>query len=194
MTLKEKIVYEALRQFSTKGFLATSTADIIRAAGTSKGGLYNHFKNKEQLFFEALSQARKIWRERNLADMDQIPRPIDKIKKILSNYRDRYLADSDNFPGGCIFVNLTVELSDQRPHLAHAVNEGFARFKNMLNRLLDEERSAGTIKADVDTGRVVELIFCGLLGACVMYTSDKSRQNLDLTIDTLTAYLDQIRI
>ena len=83
MTLKEKIVIEALRQFSTKGFLATSTAEIIQAAGTSKGGLYNHFKNKEQLFFEALSQARKIWRERNLDGVDRIARPVEKIKKIL---------------------------------------------------------------------------------------------------------------
>jgi TetR/AcrR family transcriptional regulator, transcriptional repressor for nem operon len=60
--------------------------------------------------------------------VDQIPRPVDKIKQILGSYKDRYLADSDNFPGGCIFVNLTVELSDQRPHLAQAVNEGFIRF------------------------------------------------------------------
>lgn len=192
MTLKEKIISEALRQFSIKGFLATSTADIIQAAGTSKGGLYNHFKNKEQLFFETLSQARKIWRERNLAGVDQISRPIDKLKQILSNYRDRYLTDSDNFPGGCIFVNLTVELSDQRPHLAEAVNEGFVRFKTMLKRLLQQERDAGTLKPEVDIERVVEMIFSGLLGACVMYTSDKSKQNLDRTIRTLIDYVDLI--
>ncbi len=192
MTLKEKIVFEALRQFSTKGFVATSTADIIQAAGTSKGGLYNHFKSKEQLFSEALSQARKIWRERNLTGLDQIPRPIDKIKKILANYRDHYLADSENFPGGCIFVNLAVELSDQRPHLAQAVHEGFVRLKKMLKRLLNDERAAGMLKTDVDTDRVVEMIFAGLLGACVMYTSDKSKQNLDLTINTLTDYLTRI--
>lgn len=193
MTLKEKIVAEALRQFSTKGFLATSTAEIIQAAGTSKGGLYNHFKSKEQLFYAALSQARKIWRERNLTGVDGVPRPIDKIQRILTNYRDRYLMDSDNFPGGCIFVNLTVELSDQRPQLARAVNEGFVRFKAMLGRLLDEERAAGTLKPEVDTGRVVEMIFSGLLGACVMYTSDKSVGNLNRTIDTLVGYLDGLK-
>jgi TetR/AcrR family transcriptional repressor of nem operon len=192
MTLKENIIYEALRQFSTKGFLATSTADIIQAAGTSKGGLYNHFKSKEHLFFEALSQARKIWRERNLAGVGRIPRPVDKLKQILANYRDRYLTDSNNFPGGCIFVNLLVELSDQRPHLAEAVNEGFVRFKAMLKRLLEEERAAGSLKTGVDIDKVVEMIFAGLLGACVMYTSDKSKQNLDLTISALVAYLDDI--
>ncbi len=176
MILKEKIIFEALRQFSTKGFLATSTMDIIQAVDTSKGGLYNHFKNKEQLFLEVLSQARKIWRERNLTGLDQILRPIDKIRKILENYRDHYLVDSTNFPGGCIFVNLTIELSDQRPHLAAVVNEGFVRFKSMLRRMLAAERDAGTLKDGVDLDRVVEMVFSGLLGACVMYTSDKSKK------------------
>jgi TetR/AcrR family transcriptional repressor of nem operon len=192
MTLKEKIVTEALRQFSTKGYLSTSTGDIIQAAGTSKGGLYNHFKNKEQLFFESLLQAQKIWRERNLAGLNDIERPIDQIKKILENYRDRYLTDSDNLPGGCIFVNFTVELSDQRPHLAEAVNDGIKKFKTMIKRLLDEESAAGMLKKEVDTAGVTEVIFSGLLGACVMYTSDKSKENLDITINTLIDYLDQI--
>ena len=193
MTLKERIVSEALRQFSTKGFLATSTTDIIQAAGTSKGGLYNHFKSKEQLFYAALSQARKIWRERNLVGVDDVPRPLDKIKLILANYRDRYLMDSDNFPGGCIFINLTVELSDQQPQLARAVNDGFNRFKSMLKRLLDQEQAADTLKAGVDTAKVVEMIFSGLLGACVMYTSDKSVENLNRTIDTLIDHLDSLQ-
>lgn len=192
MTLKEKIVSETLRQFSTKGFMATSTSDIIHAAGTSKGGLYNHFKNKEQLFLEALSQARKIWRERNLTGVEEIPRPIDRIKHILINYKDHYLTDSDNFPGGCIFVNLTVELSDQRPRLAAVVNEGFVRFKSMLKRLLEKEQAAETLKTGVEIDKVVEMIFSGLLGACVMYTADKSKHNLNLTIGALVAYLDNI--
>ncbi len=192
MILKEKIVAEALRQFSAKGFLSTSTSDLIRAVGTSKGGLYNHFRSKEQLFHATLQQARKIWRQRNLTGLDSLPKPLDKIKKILENYRDYYLADNENFPGGCIFVNFTVELSDQKPHLAEAVNVGFYRFKDMLKRLLGEAEADGGLKQEVDTGKAAEIIFSGLLGACVMYTADKNRENLDLTINALLAYLEQI--
>ncbi len=192
MTLKEKIVAEALRQFSTKGFLSTSTSEIIQAVGTSKGGLYNHFRSKEQLFHAALQQAQKIWRQRNLIGLDSLPKPLDKIKRILENYRDYYLADSENFPGGCIFVNFTVELSDQQPHLAEAVNDGFYRFKDMLKRLLKEAEGDGSLKPEVDIRKVVEIIFSGLLGACVMYTADKSREDLDLTINALVEYLEQI--
>lgn len=192
MTLKDKIITEALRQFSTKGFMSTSTADIIEAAGTSKGGLYNHFDNKEQLFYEVLERAKLIWRERNLVGVHDIARPLDKIKKILENYRDNYLADSTNFPGGCIFINFAIELNDQQPALAEAVNDGLVKLKKMLKRLLDEEYASGTLRDDVDTRNVVELLYSGLLGACVAFTSEKSEEGLNVTINSLIEYLDQL--
>jgi TetR/AcrR family transcriptional repressor of nem operon len=192
MTLKDRIIHESLRQFSTKGYMSTSISDLLASTGTSKGGLYNHFKSKEELLFAALSEARKIWRQRNLAGLDQLPRPLDKIKKLLENYRDHYLTDAENFPGGCIFVALAVELNDQQPHLAREVNEGFKRFKGLLQRLLDQEQEAGRLKHGIDTGMVAEMIFSGILGACVAYTSDKSKENLDQTIKSLIAFLDMI--
>lgn len=194
MTLKDRIIHESLRQFSTKGFMSTTINDILEAVGTSKGGFYNHFKSKEELFFAALSEARKIWRQKNLAGLDHRDRPLDKIKKILENYRQHYLVDSEDFPGGCIFVALAVELNDQQPHLARAVNEGFDRFKGMLKRLLDQEKQAGTLKNGVDTKMVAEMLFAGILGACVAYTSDKSRENLDQSVEGLIAFLKMISL
>ena len=124
MDLKERIIQESLRLFSLKGFLSTSTHDILKAAGTSKGGLYNHFQSKEDLLLAVLSEARKIWREKNLDGLDQTETPVKKIKRLLENYRDRYLKDTKNFPGGCIFVTLSVELDDQSPHLSKELNKG----------------------------------------------------------------------
>jgi AcrR family transcriptional regulator len=192
MPLKTRIIEESLKLFSVKGYMSTSTTDIIQAAGTSKGGFYNHFRSKEQLFLETLSAARKIWREKNLHGIDAATRPLDKIRIILENYRDRYLADSHNFPGGCIFVNLAIELSDQAPDLAAEVNEGFVRLRGMIARLFDEEKASGGIPASTDTEEVTNLVFTGLLGACVMYTSDKSIRNLNAAISSLIAYIHNL--
>lgn len=192
MTLKERIIKEALVLFSTKGYMNTSISDILERAQTSKGGLYNHFASKEDLFREALSTARKIWRERNLDGIDPRERPLLQIRKILENYRDRYLPDLEDLPGGCIFVNLAVELSDQEAGLAAEVNEGFIRLKRMLTRLLEQEQRDGGLLPGVEVTQITELIFSGLLGACVLYTSDKSRTNLNLTIGALIDHLSRI--
>jgi TetR/AcrR family transcriptional regulator, transcriptional repressor for nem operon len=124
--------------------------------------------------------------------LQQIERPVNKIKKLLANYRNNYLADAENFPGGCIFVTLAVELNDQRPHLAREVNEGFLRFKRMLKRLLDQEMEAGDLREGVDTALVAEMVFSGILGASVMYISDKSMATLDRNIRALCDYLTLI--
>jgi TetR/AcrR family transcriptional repressor of nem operon len=194
MSLKDRIIHESLRQFSTKGFMSTTINDILEGVGTSKGGFYNHFKSKEELFFAALSEARKIWRQKNLAGLDRCPRPLDKIKRLLENYRDRYLPDFEDFPGGCVFVALAVELNDQHPHLAREVNEGFRRFKALLKRLLDQEQQGGTLKNGIDTTVVAEMIFGGLLGASVAFTADKSREHLDQCIEGLIAFLNMISL
>jgi TetR/AcrR family transcriptional repressor of nem operon len=189
MTLKDTIIHESLKLFSLKGFLSTSIEDIMKAASTSKGGLYNHFSSKEELFYAVPSEARKIWREKTLHELDETDRPIEKLIRLLMNYRDRYLKDADDFPGGCIFVTLSVELDDQRPHLARELNEGYVRLKAMIKRLLDQAQSAGEISATGNTHALTEMIFSGMLGASVMYGMDKSATNLDRTINSLIEYL-----
>ena len=78
MILKEKIIHESLRLFSLKGFTSTSIQDILAAANTSKGGFYNHFSSKEDLFYQVLDEARKIWRERNLSGLKQAESSLEK--------------------------------------------------------------------------------------------------------------------
>lgn len=194
MDLKERIVAESLKLFSLKGFLSTSINDILEAANTSKGGLYNHFENKESLFFAVLNEAKRIWREETLTDLEQISKPVDKIKKFLENYRDRYLKDRGNFPGGCIFVTLSVELDDQRPVLSHELNKGFAGLKAMLNRLLDQGKESGEVRKGIDTAAVTEMIFAGMLGASVIYGMEKSDACLDQAIGSLIEYLDRLAL
>ncbi len=193
MSLKEKIIHESLKLFSLKGFLSTSITDILEATNSSKGGFYNHFASKDDLFFQVLDEAQKIWRKRTLSGLDEIKSPVGKIEKFLENYRDRYLKDAENFPGGCIFVTFSVELDDQRPHLSKEVNAGFMGTKTMLKRLLDEGRALGELNDDVDTSTVTEMLFAGMLGASVIYGVDKSTASLDSSINSLIDYLEKLK-
>jgi TetR/AcrR family transcriptional repressor of nem operon len=193
MNLKERIIHESLKLFSLKGFLSTSINDILEAANTSKGGFYNHFASKEDLFFEVLDQARRIWRERNLSGLDEIESPVGKIKKLLENFRDRYLKDSEDFPGGCIFLTFSVELDDQCPHLSKEVNKGFVGLKAMLNRLLDEGKESGELSDSVSTNAITEMLFAGMLGATVIYGIEKSPESLDRSINALIDYLEKLK-
>ena len=192
--LQGRIIHESLRLFSLKGFVNTSVTDIMDSANTSKGGFYNHFSSKEDLFFQVLKEARGIWRERVLFGLDEIESPIGKAQKLLSNYKDRYLKDSENFPGGCVFVTFSVELDDQYPHLCEEVNKGFVGLKGMLRTLLREGKARGELGEAVDTAAVTELLFAGMIGASVSYGVNKSPESLDSSLGALISYLEQQRL
>jgi AcrR family transcriptional regulator len=192
MNLKEKIIHESLKLFSLKGFLGTSIHDILAAANTSKGGFYNHFASKEDLFFSVLDEARKIWREKNLKGLDKIENPIEVIKQLLKNYKDRYLKDADDFPGGCVFITLSAELNDQRPQLSKEIEKGFVGLKGMLRRLLEQGKESGELLKAVDTDAVTEILFSGMLGASLAYGVNKSKTGLDKSINALIEYLEQL--
>ncbi len=173
--------------------MSTSIQDILSAANTSKGGFYNHFSSKEDLFFQVLDEARKIWRDRNLRGLDELNEPIDKVIRLLENYKDRYLLDAENFPGGCIFIMFAVELGDSRPHLSREVQKGFTGLKAMLKRMLDNGQSSAVVYNGINTNTITEIIFNGMLGASVNYSADKSYEALDKSINSLIDYLAKLR-
>ncbi len=53
---KEKIIKTAIKEFSKKGFSNTSMDEIAKESKVSKGLLFYHFNNKEELYVQALAQ------------------------------------------------------------------------------------------------------------------------------------------
>ena len=191
MTLKETIIHESMKLFSLNGFLGTSIDDILRASNSSKGGFYNHFKSKEDLFLEVLDEARKIWRDRNLKGLSQNQDALTNIKKLLINFRDVYLKNSESFPGGCIFIILMVEVKNQRPHLSKEIKKGFVGLKNMIKRYLEEAKDSGQLKNGADTDEMSEILFNGMLGAAVSYNGKDSDSALDAAINSMIKYVER---
>ena len=193
MTLRDEIIHESMKLFSLKGYVNTGVNEIIGLVGSSKGGFYNHFASKEELFFEVLTQAQKMWRRRVLHGLDELENPLEKVIMILDNYRDRYLKDGENFPGGCIFITFSVELDDQQPQLMQKVNKGFVGLKNMIKNYLDEALEFGELKPGINVNRLTEMIFSGMIGSSVLFGVEKSTVTLDRSINALIDYLNEVR-
>jgi AcrR family transcriptional regulator len=61
MTTREKILTEALNLFSVKGYDPVSVRDIASAVGIKESSLYNHFKNKQDIFDSILREYTGRW-------------------------------------------------------------------------------------------------------------------------------------
>lgn len=58
---KEQILNTALALFSQNGFEAVSVSDIAGRLGITKGALYKHFKNKQDIFDSILSRMERLY-------------------------------------------------------------------------------------------------------------------------------------
>ena len=56
---REALLRESRRLFSGSGYGAVSLAEVVRAAGVTKGALYHHFSGKEDLFRAVLEQVQQ---------------------------------------------------------------------------------------------------------------------------------------
>ncbi len=56
-TKRLRIVEVAIRHFAERGYSAARVADIATQLGISKGSVFQHFKSKDGLFFEAYKKA-----------------------------------------------------------------------------------------------------------------------------------------
>jgi AcrR family transcriptional regulator len=64
---RQRILESARRLFNSKGFDAVSIGEVMENAGLTHGGFYRHFKDKDQLYAEAVrwflcEEAPKPWR------------------------------------------------------------------------------------------------------------------------------------
>lgn len=82
---QERIVDASVKLFIEKGYEQTTIQDILDALNLSKGGLYHHFKSKEEIL-EAVKQKRAQYAADMLHDLIQnteAENAKEKLKKIL---------------------------------------------------------------------------------------------------------------
>lgn len=83
--LRHRLLEMASLEFSEQGFGGASMTSIGRAAGVTKGGVYFHFRSKEELFFAVLDE----WNEGLRAALRAAPDGVsgaEKARAVLAGF------------------------------------------------------------------------------------------------------------
>ncbi|MDD3654752.1 MAG: TetR/AcrR family transcriptional regulator [Desulfotomaculaceae bacterium] len=85
--LKKSLIADvAFSCFLSSGYGGTSVDDIVRAAGISKGGLYWHFKSKEDIFLYLIGKWIKEYDQELLLRLAEEYPVREKLKKFVDYY------------------------------------------------------------------------------------------------------------
>lgn len=189
---RRNIVEKSLQLFTVKGYFNTSVSDILDATGLTKGGLYGHFRSKEDIWYAVYDEAVSIWRKVVLDKVRDIRDPLERIEKTIENDMRDYLG-GEVFDGGCFFFNMLVELSGQSTRMNQHILRGFVRFSRLLRLWLEEAEAEGILKEGLDLKEIANFIVISVNGAAPLYAASRDPMIWKQTISQLHHYIGQLR-
>ena len=87
---KEAILKQAAGLFNRRGFFGSALSDVMDVTGLEKGGIYNHFKSKEDLALQAFDYAVDLVRQEINQAVKDKRNTVDRLRAmmhVLQNYR-----------------------------------------------------------------------------------------------------------
>ncbi len=173
------ILLTAIDCFSRYGYAGTSTDRIARAAGVTKGALYYHFKDKEQLLFAAVTERIEAFETFVLEQMEHEGGPIERLRAITRICAENAIADNHRR----FILTLMVEALDTNATLSNEFREMLQRFRGFHRHLIRQGQEAGLFRNDIDVARAAETFVAGILGAEVQFYQDPESTDLRLSCD-----------
>ena len=190
---KQKIINKSLQLFSVKGYYNTSINDILEATNLTKGGLYGHFKSKEDIWYAVYDQAVTIWKDIVFKDIRKIDDPLKRIEKALDNDLQNYLG-ADVFEGGCFFLNMLVELTGQSNTMGNCILKGIIGFSEVITLWLKEAHEKNMLKPGLNFNEIAKFIVVSINGCAALYPSTRDPEIWKITLKQINYYINGLKI
>jgi TetR/AcrR family transcriptional regulator, transcriptional repressor for nem operon len=183
---RQRIVAEAAAIFNQRGYEGSSLADLMKATGLEKGGIYRHFSSKEELAAEAFDYTWAEVRRARQPGLDAKANGVEWLKQLIANFIDR----RSPVAGGCPILNTAIEADDGNPVLRARVSKALRAWVAQLQSIVADAAKRGDVRPGVDPKTVATLIVATLEGALMMSRLERSDDALRRVQQHLNRYLD----
>lgn len=162
---KQKILGAARSLIEGRGYSALGVAEICKAAGVPKGSFYYFFESKESLALAVVDEhwtaQRRDWARVLEADGE----PLQRLRGLFEETQagQRALQEGCGTVSGCLFGNLTLELSNQTEAVRRRLQEIFDAQVDMVETVVKEARERGDVTV-ADTREAARAVVAQLEG------------------------------
>lgn len=180
----------AIDCFARFGFQGTSIDRIARAAGVTKGAIYYHFKDKEDLLAAAVADRIQEFEQRVEQACAGLG-PSGALRRIAEVCVEH--ARSLDHPR--FVVTLMVESIDTNDKISAQLGEMMRRFRAFLRNLIRQGQESGHFNTDIDAEVAAAAYTSNVLGAEIQFYQDDERfrflEAIQLFLDQLITNLEQ---
>lgn len=144
---RSKVLTAAQALFEQRGYSALGVAEICKAAGVPKGSFYYFFESKEALALAVIDERwaaeRRDW-ERVLQTEAE---PLERLRLLFEATEARQRAGQNSCGAvlGCMFGNLSLEMSNHADALRARLQEIFEAQVEMVEAVVTAARDRGEV-------------------------------------------------
>ena len=189
---KEYILQKAAQLFNERGYYGASMSDIMAVTGMEKGGIYNHFKSKDDLAVQAYEYAVDLMRQKFAAAIKGKYHAVDRLQAVVVVFRE--ITDGSPLTGGCPVVNTAVHTSHTHPRLHASAQETMIEWQDFIRRLAQLGIDRQQLKPDTDVEMLTTLLISTLEGDIMLTQLHQDDSYMDRAIAHLTDYLQSLAL
>ncbi|EFH81482.1 TetR/AcrR family transcriptional regulator [Ktedonobacter racemifer] len=163
---RKMILARAAPVFNQQGYVGSSLTDLMRATGLEKGGIYNHFSNKEQLALEAFEYSLSLLEQSMRQALLGKKHALDRLLALLKYFQG--IIEDPPVEGGCPILNLAVEVDDTNPILRTRARQAMDKLQETLRRIIIRGIERQELRADIDIETWITTCIATMEGAIML--------------------------
>ena len=187
---KARIVRQAAELFNQKGYAGSSIADVMQATGLKKGGIYNHFKSKDELALAAFDYAVNLMSQEVWQAVKTKRNAIERLQALVSAYL--IYIDKPPIAGGCPILNTAIEADDLDSPLRDRALAAINSWRGLIVRIIQKGIKKQEVRSTVEPDTVATIIICTIEGAIMMSQLEKNPIHLQRAIAHLQGYIKDL--
>lgn len=189
---RKKILQRSGVLFNTLGYKSTSISDITDATGLTKGAIYTHFRNKEELERLSLAKMAESMYEKMRDRIRREPTAGGKLRAIF-RFFESYITNPP-FKGGCPLMNAAIESDDASPTLKREALKILTTLRSSVISVLENGIKHGQIKPGINPEFYATLIIASLEGAIMMGKLQDNNEDIRRVLQHLESQLTEMEI
>jgi TetR/AcrR family transcriptional repressor of nem operon len=144
---REKILSAARSLIELRGYSALGVAEICKTAGVPKGSFYYFFDSKEALALAVIDEQWATQRRDWTRILNSDAEPLQRLRQLFEETEagQRAGQQSCGTVSGCMFGNLTLEMSNQTEAVRKRLQEIFDAQVEMVDSAITEALERGEV-------------------------------------------------
>ena len=195
--VREQLIHAMFTSLYHEGYHACNLIDLLKRAGSSKGGLYHYFGSKKELALESIKTVLEpfianFWQ----SGLQKHNDPIVALESLLKELPGTMLLQDVPFEirYGCPLNSLIHEFSANDEDFFTLLSSIMDAWHNAISDALQRGIDANIIRADVDVVQLASFIIASIQGSLSIAKGDRDEETYHSNVSILITYLNILKI